>query len=91
MFFFLIDFQFDDVFSVDVDNILDCSTTTSFWKDQLYNRSSFLIQIYLSARDGIKRLKETIIWNEGLQTKKTKTFIRFNNTEAKFIMREVFV
>jgi len=54
---------------------------------------SFIIfdQILSFSKRWDKQIKETIIWPEkSFKLKKLKPFIRFNNTEAKFIMREVF-
>ena len=83
--------QFDDVFSVDSGQHPRLLRLLLSGKIAI---QSFIIfdQILSFSKRWDKQIKETIIWPEkSFKLKKLKPFIRFNNTEAKFIMREVFV
>ena len=83
--------QFDDVFSVDNGQHPRLLRLLLSGKIAV---QSFIIfdQILSFSKRWDKQIKETIIWPEkSFQLKKLKPFIRFNLTEAKFIMKDVFV
>ena len=83
--------QFDDVFSVDNGQHPRLLRLLLSGKIAI---QSFIIfdQILSFSKRWDKQIKETIIWPEkSFKLKKLKLFIRFNLTEAKFIMKDVFV
>ena len=82
--------QFDDVFSVDNGQHPRLLRLLLSGKIAV---QSFIIfdQILSFSKKWDKQIKETIIWPEkSFKLKKLKPFIKFNLTECKFIMREVF-
>ena len=83
--------QFDDVFSVD--NGQHPRLLRLLLSEKIAIQSFIIFDQILSfSKKWDKQIKETIIWPEkSFKLKKLKPFIKFNLTECKFIMREVFV
>ena len=83
--------QFDDVFSVDSGQHPRLLRLLLSGKSVVESIIIFH-QILSFSKRWDKQIKETIIWPEkSFKIRKLKPFIRFNLTEAKFIMKDVFV